>query len=101
MKLHLVILADDLSGAADCAVPFARSGFPTEVFLQPAMYYDQGHGPIKVLGLDEGVNITLGLPIIRTCVDHGTAFDIAGSGQADERSLLAALRYSVELAPKR
>jgi 4-phospho-D-threonate 3-dehydrogenase / 4-phospho-D-erythronate 3-dehydrogenase len=48
---------------------------------------DQGHGPIKVLGLDEGVNITLGLPIVRTSVDHGTAFDIAGSGKADERSL--------------
>ena len=69
--------------------------------LVVAMYHDQGHGPIKVLGLDEGVNITLGLPIIRTSVDHGTAFDIAGSGKADERSLLAALRYAVELAPKR
>jgi 4-hydroxythreonine-4-phosphate dehydrogenase len=75
----------------------ARSDFDLVV----AMYHDQGHGPIKVLGLDEGVNITLGLPIIRTSVDHGTAFDIAGSGKADERSLLAALRYAVELAPKR
>ena len=69
--------------------------------LVVAMYHDQGHGPIKVLGLDEGVNITLGLPIIRTSVDHGTAFDIAGTGKADERSLLAAIRYAVELAPKR
>jgi 4-phospho-D-threonate 3-dehydrogenase / 4-phospho-D-erythronate 3-dehydrogenase len=69
--------------------------------LVVAMYHDQGHGPIKVLGLDEGVNITLGLPIIRTSVDHGTAFDIAGSGKADERSLLAAIRYAIELAPKR
>jgi len=68
--------------------------------LVVAMYHDQGHGPIKVLGLDEGVNITLGLPIIRTSVDHGTAFDIAGTGKADERSLLAAIRYAVELAPK-
>lgn len=65
------------------------------------MYHDQGHGPIKVLGLDEGVNITLGLLIVRTSVDHGTAFDIAGAGLADERSLLAAIRYAVELAPKR
>jgi 4-hydroxy-L-threonine phosphate dehydrogenase PdxA len=69
--------------------------------LVVAMYRDQGHGPIKVLGLDEGVNITLGLPIVRTSVDHGTAFDIAGSGKADERSLLAAIRYAVELAPRR
>jgi 4-hydroxythreonine-4-phosphate dehydrogenase len=66
-----------------------------------AMYHDQGHGPIKVLGLDAGVNITVGLPIIRTSVDHGTAFDIAGKGIADEKSLLEAIRQGIELAPKR
>jgi 4-phospho-D-threonate 3-dehydrogenase / 4-phospho-D-erythronate 3-dehydrogenase len=66
-----------------------------------AMYHDQGHGPVKVLGLDAGVNITVGLPIIRTSVDHGTAFDIAGKGIADEKSLMEALRQAVELAPKR
>lgn len=66
-----------------------------------AMYHDQGHGPIKVLGLDAGVNITVGLPIIRTSVDHGTAFDIAGKGVADAASLKEALRQAVELAPKR
>lgn len=65
-----------------------------------AMYHDQGHGPIKVLGLDAGVNITVGLPIIRTSVDHGTAFDIAGKGIADEKSLIEAIRQGVELAPK-
>ncbi|MEW9677438.1 4-hydroxythreonine-4-phosphate dehydrogenase PdxA [Lentibacillus sp. L22] len=64
-----------------------------------AMYHDQGHGPIKVLGLEAGVNITVGLPIIRTSVDHGTAFDIAGKGIVDERSMLEALRQSIELAP--
>lgn len=64
-----------------------------------AMYHDQGHGPIKVLGLEAGVNITVGLPIIRTSVDHGTAFDIAGKGIADEKSMLEALRQAVELAP--
>jgi 4-hydroxythreonine-4-phosphate dehydrogenase len=48
-----------------------------------AMYHDQGHGPVKVLGLEAGVNITVGLPVIRTSVDHGTAFDIAGTGTAD------------------
>jgi 4-phospho-D-threonate 3-dehydrogenase / 4-phospho-D-erythronate 3-dehydrogenase len=66
-----------------------------------AMYHDQGHGPIKVLGLDTGVNITVGLPIIRTSVDHGTAFDIAGKGIADEKSLMEAIRQAVELAPKK
>lgn len=65
-----------------------------------AMYHDQGHGPVKVLGLEAGVNITVGLPVIRTSVDHGTAFDIAGTGKADERSLLEALRQAAELAPK-
>jgi 4-phospho-D-threonate 3-dehydrogenase / 4-phospho-D-erythronate 3-dehydrogenase len=62
-----------------------------------AMYHDQGHGPIKVLGLEAGVNITVGLPVIRTSVDHGTAFDIAGKGIADERSLVEALRQAVAL----
>jgi 4-hydroxythreonine-4-phosphate dehydrogenase len=62
-----------------------------------AMYHDQGHGPVKVLGLESGVNITIGLPVIRTSVDHGTAFDIAGTGKADERSMLEALRLAVQL----
>jgi 4-phospho-D-threonate 3-dehydrogenase / 4-phospho-D-erythronate 3-dehydrogenase len=65
-----------------------------------AMYHDQGHGPIKVLGLEAGVNITVGLPVVRTSVDHGTAFDIAGKGIADERSLVEALRQAASLAPR-
>lgn len=67
-----------------------------------ACYHDQGHTPIKVLGIEAGVNITVGLKggIIRTSVDHGTAFDIAGKGIADERSMLEAIRSAVELAPK-
>jgi 4-hydroxythreonine-4-phosphate dehydrogenase len=65
-----------------------------------AMYHDQGHGPVKVLGLEAGVNITVGLPVVRTSVDHGTAFDIAGTGRADERSLVEALRQAAELAPR-
>lgn len=65
-----------------------------------AMYHDQGHGPVKVLGIEAGVNITIGLPVIRTSVDHGTAFDIAGTGKVDERSMLEALRQAAELAPK-
>ncbi len=67
--------------------------------LVVAMYHDQGHGPVKVLGLDAGVNVTVGLPFVRTSVDHGTAFDIAGKGIADERSLVEALRQAVELSP--
>ena len=67
--------------------------------LVVAMYHDQGHGPIKVLGIESGVNITVGLPVVRTSVDHGTAFDIAGTGSADERSLLEGIRQAVELVP--
>ena len=79
---------------------------PDSVFLRAsqgefdaviAMYHDQGHIPIKLLGFYEGVNVTLGLPIIRTSVDHGTAFDIVGTGRADERSLLAALHLAAQM----
>src|SRR5205814_1944339 len=66
--------------------------------LVVAMYHDQGHGPVKVLGLEAGVNITVGLPFVRTSVDHGTAFDIAGTGKADERSMVQALRDAVAVA---
>lgn len=69
--------------------------------LVVAMYHDQGHGPVKVLGLEAGVNVTIGLPVVRTSVDHGTAFDIAGKGIADEGSMIEALRQAVDLAPKR
>jgi 4-phospho-D-threonate 3-dehydrogenase / 4-phospho-D-erythronate 3-dehydrogenase len=66
--------------------------------LVVAMYHDQGHGPVKVLGIETGVNVTLGLPVIRTSVDHGTAFDIAGTGKADERSMIEALYLAADLA---
>ncbi|UWZ81672.1 4-hydroxythreonine-4-phosphate dehydrogenase PdxA [Occallatibacter riparius] len=71
-----------------------------EFDLVIAMYHDQGHGPVKVLGIESGVNITIGLPVVRTSVDHGTAFDIAGTGKADERSLIEAIRQAVQLAPE-
>jgi 4-hydroxythreonine-4-phosphate dehydrogenase len=64
------------------------------------MYHDQGHGPVKAVAFDTGVNITAGLPVLRTSVDHGTAFDIAGTGKADERSMVEALRQAVMLAPR-
>jgi len=66
--------------------------------LVVAMYHDQGHGPIKVQGLETGVNVTLGLPVVRTSVDHGTAYDIAGTGRADHRSMMEALRQAATLA---
>jgi len=59
-----------------------------------AMYHDQGLIPVKYLGLEQGVNITLGLPLVRTSPDHGTAFDLAGTGRADPTSLLQALRVA-------
>ncbi|MDE0316379.1 MAG: 4-hydroxythreonine-4-phosphate dehydrogenase PdxA [Candidatus Poribacteria bacterium] len=63
-----------------------------------AMYHDQGNIPIKLIGFGQVVNITLGLPIVRTSVDHGTAFDIAGQGIASETSLIAALAAAAQLA---
>jgi 4-hydroxy-L-threonine phosphate dehydrogenase PdxA len=61
-----------------------------------ALYHDQGHIPIKMLGVDAGVNVTIGLPFLRTSVDHGTAFDIAGRGVAREASMIAALRTAAD-----
>ena len=66
-----------------------------------AMYHDQGHIPMKLLAFDSGVNVSMGLPIIRTSVDHGTAFDIAGTGQASESSLLAAIDVAVQMVEAR
>ena len=62
-----------------------------------AMYHDQGHGPIKVMGIDDGINITVGLPLIRTSVDHGTAFDIAGKGIAKEKNMQNAIIKAYKL----
>ena len=66
-----------------------------------AMYHDQGHIPMKLLGFDDGVNVSIGLPIIRTSVDHGTAFDIAGRGIARHESMLEALRVAARMAQAR
>jgi len=63
-----------------------------------AMYHDQGHIPMKLLAFDSGVNVSIGLPIIRTSVDHGTAFDIAGTGKASEESMLEAIKVAVQMA---
>ena len=92
----------------DAAGPFA----PDTVFMRArstparpgefdaviAMYHDQGLIPVKYLGVEQGVNVTLGLPLVRTSPDHGTAFDIAGTGRADPSSLRAAVRMARVLA---
>jgi len=65
-----------------------------------AMYHDQGLGPLKMIGFDEGINVTLGLPIIRTSPDHGTAFDISGKNQASPKSMKNAIALAIEMAGK-
>lgn len=66
-----------------------------------AMYHDQGLGPLKMLAFESGVNVTLGLPIVRTSPDHGTAFDIAGRGIANPSSMIEAIRWAVKLARRK
>jgi 4-hydroxythreonine-4-phosphate dehydrogenase len=76
-----------------------RSRVQADVIL--AMYHDQGLPVLKALGFGEAVNVTLGLPIVRTSVDHGTALDLAGTGRAEADSLDAAVRLAAELAGNR
>ena len=73
--------------------PAARAGYDVAI----CMYHDQALIPLKTIDMDNGVNVTLGLPIVRTSPDHGTAFDIAGRGIANPASLIAALRMAAQL----
>lgn len=77
--------------------PRGRMGFDAAL----AMYHDQALIPLKALDFDAGVNVTLGLPIVRTSPDHGTAFDIAGKGIADPGAMSAALRMAADMAARR
>lgn len=77
--------------------PLARTKYDAAI----CMYHDQGLIPLKTLDMDRGVNVTLGLPIVRTSPDHGTAYDIAGQGIANPTSLIAALELAASLAAKR
>lgn len=89
----------------------AEGPFPADTLFHSAargefdavvcMYHDQGLIPLKLLHFDDGVNVTLGLPIIRTSVDHGTAYDLAGKGEASAQSLIAALVMAAEMAGKK
>ncbi|MEX8519518.1 MAG: 4-hydroxythreonine-4-phosphate dehydrogenase PdxA [Leptothrix sp. (in: b-proteobacteria)] len=81
--------------APDTVFMRARQG---EFDLVIAMTHDHGLIPVKYLGVEQGVNVTLGLPFVRTSPDHGTAFDLAGSGRADESSLVAAIRMAQRLS---
>lgn len=81
--------------SADTLFHFAQQGEYDGVV---AMYHDQGLIPLKMLHFDDGVNITLGLPIVRTSVDHGTAYNLAGTGKASAKSLVAAIRMAAGMA---
>jgi 4-hydroxythreonine-4-phosphate dehydrogenase len=81
--------------SADTLFHFAADGAYDAVVC---MYHDQGLIPLKLLHFDDGVNVTLGLPIIRTSVDHGTAYNLAGTGRASEMSMVAAIRMAAEMA---
>jgi 4-hydroxythreonine-4-phosphate dehydrogenase len=84
--------------SADTLFHFAAQGDYDAVVC---MYHDQGLIPLKLLHFDDGVNVTLGLPIIRTSVDHGTAYNLAGTGTASEMSLVASIRMAAHMAEKK
>jgi 4-hydroxythreonine-4-phosphate dehydrogenase len=84
--------------SADTLFHFAVQGAYDAVIC---MYHDQGLIPLKLLHFEDGVNVTLGLPIVRTSVDHGTAYDLAGSGRASAASLVAAVRMAEDMAANR
>lgn len=83
--------------APDTVFMRARRG---EFDVVVAMYHDQGLIPVKYLGVEQGVNVTLGLPLVRTSPDHGTAFDLAGTGRADPSSMLSAVRLARKLTAR-
>jgi 4-hydroxythreonine-4-phosphate dehydrogenase len=90
----------DLIGALPADTMFSQKNIKVaDAFL--AMYHDQGLAVLKHASFGEGVNITLGLPIVRTSVDHGAALDLAGSGKAEIGSLMAAIHLAIELASKK
>ena len=104
---ELDVIAPAIDMCRNAAVPCSGPYPPDTVFrrmrdgefdLVVAMYHDQGHIPLKLIAMDEGVNVTLGIPLVRTSVDHGTAYDIAWQNVAREASLCAALRFAALLA---
>jgi 4-hydroxythreonine-4-phosphate dehydrogenase len=110
LGLHEIQVIDPALAAAWERGIDARGPYPADTLFQPkylqdadcvlAMYHDQGLPVLKHSGFGNAVNVTLGLPIVRTSVDHGTALDLAGTGRADAGSLLAATRLAVEFASR-
>ena len=105
----LLDITTDIGVPCVAAVSCAADGFGLALGLAAhgefdgvvAMYHDQGHIPIKLVARDAAVNVTLGLPIVRTSPSHGTAFDIAGRGLASAQGMKEAIRVAVALASKR
>jgi 4-hydroxythreonine-4-phosphate dehydrogenase len=104
------VIVPAIEAACARGIPCSGPHAPDTVFLQAmrgaydlvvAMYHDQGHIPMKLIDFEGTVNISLGIPIIRTSVDHGTAFDIAGRNQADARSMKQAMRVAAKMASTR
>ena len=91
-------LGMDVTGPVPPDTVFYQAAIKHEFDMVVVMYHDQGHIPIKVLGFETGVNVTVGLPCIRTSVDHGTAFAIAGQGIADSRSMTESLLLGAQMA---
>ena len=108
---ELEVIAPAMRAARECGCQVSGPWAPDTVFMRArnvpgkrsefdvvvAMYHDQGLIPVKYLGVEKGVNVTLGLPLVRTSPDHGTAFDIAGKGCADPSSLIEAIRMAQQL----
>ncbi len=91
----------DVSGPIPPDTVFHRAALKQHFDIVVCMYHDQGHIPIKVLGMETGVNVTVGLPFIRTSVDHGTVFGKAGKGTADHRSLNEAIMLALRMARRK
>lgn len=91
----------DVTGPVPPDTVFYRAALKNQFDIVVVMYHDQGHIPLKLLGFETGVNITVGLPFIRTSVDHGTAFGKAGKGTADSRSLTEAVLLAARMARAR
>lgn len=107
---HLIAPAIPQLAAANPGVSFSGPLSPDTVFWRASqwefdavlcMYHDQGLIPLKLLGFHDGVNVTIGLPFVRTSPDHGTAYEIAGTGKARPDSLLSALRLAAELVTRK
>ena len=94
-------LGMDVTGPVAPDTVFYRAAVKKEFDCVVSMYHDQGLGPLKLLHFDNGVNVTLGLPIIRTSVDHGTAYGIAGKGVASAESMIAAIVTAAKMAKRK